>query len=338
MDQDIATKRKKHEVVDNTGVSNAYRTPTSSKFFGGSSSTGKIKRTTHRLSRESTASDILVAGPSRPASPDDKENVAFIEEDEEDDDIEFSMRTQPDTVTQEDGYISPSPSLTRWDSTPELSSPGRPGTTSSRLDTRKRQQGEYDEDDFGADVLSSPPAIRSSSITFPGHKDRRKTRVSSGHGNPHASHTRGRVLVFGSPTSSDQDTQEEVARRRGHKVVPGPDPPDEYEDWDEYTSEIDEYFDANDEFSMESAVSSRGEPVTPEEDSRVHREEIADVDHADDEDEIILDDLVEDSSLIGGESTMEMRAIAARTKVAQGWRKVWARDGTIGPDGFPVCL
>lgn len=330
MNEDIAAKRKKWGEVELPVSIIEHRTPTTSKFFGESWSTGKVKHP-HRLSRDSTASDIPVAGPSRPALPDDKENFAFMGKDEEDDDIEFSMRTQPDTVTQEDGYISPSPSLTRWGSTPELSSPVYTGRFSSRPTTTNGKQFRDDEDDFGAEVLSSPPAIRSSLIAVPGRKDRRDTRVPSEHRNPHNSQTTGRVLVFGSPTSSDQDTQAD-ARQGGRKAIPGPDLQDMFEDWDDLTSEIDEYVD-DDDLSMESSVSSRGGPVTPE-DSRAGREEIADVDHGDDVDEIIVEDFEEESEM----SKVEMRAIAAHTKVAQGWRKMWARDGMIGLDGYPVLL
>ncbi|KZP33791.1 hypothetical protein FIBSPDRAFT_206301 [Athelia psychrophila] len=98
------------------------------------------------------------AGPSRMQEPIDmdKENVPISDDDE---DFDFVMIKPEDPVTQEDGYMSPSPSLVRLN-TPDLSSPLRPGVS------RKRTPGD-DLDDFDVDPFSSPAAHRIAPLLRP---------------------------------------------------------------------------------------------------------------------------------------------------------------------------
>lgn len=112
--------------------------------------------------------DTPVAGPSRIRAPTagpsriqepidvDKENVPISDDDE---DFDFVMIKPEDPVTQEDGYMSPSPSLVRLN-TPDLSSPLRPGVS------RKRTPGD-DLDDFDVDPFSSPAAHRIAPLLRP---------------------------------------------------------------------------------------------------------------------------------------------------------------------------
>ncbi|KAH9171407.1 hypothetical protein EDB89DRAFT_1128717 [Lactarius sanguifluus] len=76
---------------------------------------------------------------------------------------------EPDQVAQEDGYLSPAPSLKRL-STPDLSSPPRP------LDPSRVFQHDSSTRDFAVDILSSPetrkPAVplRSKSLSGRGNE------------------------------------------------------------------------------------------------------------------------------------------------------------------------
>jgi exonuclease-1 len=77
--------------------------------------------------------------------PDHADNVIIVEE------LDEILDQPPDPVTQEDGYLSPSPSYFR-SATPDLSSPVRP------YNPAQRDHG--DGDDFGADIIPSPTAVR----------------------------------------------------------------------------------------------------------------------------------------------------------------------------------
>lgn len=286
MDHDIAVKRKKrdeHEVSSTP----APHTSTSSRFFvTPSSSKTQIPIATRSLDSDDISS---FAGPSR--SQKDKENIPLGDEEEI---AEFMVEDEPDPVTQEEGYISPaSPSCSRWD-TPELSSPVRPGASFA-----KRSNSVDDDDDFGADILSSPP-IRSKPSSF---GEARRTRVGS------QCEPEGKVLVFGTPARSDHQPHVEGEFERGN---PGPDLRDVFADWDDLTSEIDECADD----SMESGQSTG--PITPE-DSLEHVEEIADA---------------FDGHFLEDEEDIVTQAITAgRQKVAEGWWQKWSSGS--GPTSIP---
>jgi hypothetical protein len=153
MDDDLATKRKKLLQVDER---ENIPSPLLSRFFG----------------------NIATAGPSRlgPMPDDDgvldTQEVVLVTDSGDIEEVEDSdaLEEEPDQVAQEDGYLSPAPSLKRL-STPDLSSPPRP----SRLFSR-----DSSTQDFAVDVLSSPetrkPALplRSKSLSnrenkMPGH-------------------------------------------------------------------------------------------------------------------------------------------------------------------------
>ncbi|KAF7965699.1 hypothetical protein HWV62_42213 [Athelia sp. TMB] len=138
MDYDIAARKK---IRDKSLSPAKPRVSTESRFFA----TGPQATA---LNKDHTAP---IAGPSRIHDPIDvdKENIPIAYEDE---DLDFAMVEPEDPVTQEDGYMSPSPSLARLN-TPELSSPLRPGVT------RKRDSADH-FDDFDEDVLSSPDIQR----------------------------------------------------------------------------------------------------------------------------------------------------------------------------------
>lgn len=66
-------------------------------------------------------------------------------------DLDEILDDHPGPVTQEDGYLSPSPSYFR-SATPDLSSPVRPCNLARR--------DHCDGDDFDADIIPSPTAVR----------------------------------------------------------------------------------------------------------------------------------------------------------------------------------
>lgn len=239
MDHDVAAKRKKREEDSERPVTPARHTPTntSSKFFGRVASTSKMKRP------EAGTHCEPAAGPSRPRlSEGNKENITTQDRDEIDD---FFYKKESDFVIQEDGYVSPSPSLTRLD-TPDLSSPPRPGTTSSSRST----QYIPDDDDFDVDVFSSPPTIRSK-----GNSRRTRANLAAAlHANDEPA---GRVLVRSTPTKPERGKPD---------IVPGPDLQDIFGDWNDVGDHCDDSADT----SMTSAMSSCG-PNTPQ-DARVLRE------------------------------------------------------------------
>ncbi|PSS36962.1 hypothetical protein PHLCEN_2v1178 [Hermanssonia centrifuga] len=214
MEEDMSAKRKKHN--DKKRPTDRTLTTATSKFFSGTSLSIAKDKPVRNVSLD-------IAGPSRLQHfSKGKENICSFDEDDVD---EISMDEDPDPVSQEEGYISPSSSSFRWES-PELSSPLRPGSSSFRLAV-----GAVD-DDFEADILSSPLAA--------GTRRQQSRRPQSC--------VTGRVLVHGTPQRS----------RVKDEGAPGPDLRDIFEDWNDLTSEIDECC----EDSMESLESSSG-PVTP---------------------------------------------------------------------------
>lgn len=100
--------------------------------------------------------------------------------------LEGDLDEPPDPVHQEDGYMSPPPSYFRL-ATPDLSSPiAHPfGVTS-------RRHG--NTDDFGADIISSPLAIKRRSPWFHTHS------VS-----PRDTEESGKILVRGTPPLDETD-------------------------------------------------------------------------------------------------------------------------------------
>jgi hypothetical protein len=190
MDQDIAAKKKKRERSLTPKKSNIL---TESRFFGARTS-------------PSEHHEDPIAGPSRirEFGNEDKENAPMSDED-----LEFAMDDDP--VTQEDGYISPSPpSFSRLD-TPDLSSPPRP-------ETARKKYLEDDLDDFGVDAISSPIAHR---LAPRQHRSRSLEKLDW---------AKGEVLVRDTPAPPDQVERSAVA---GH----GPDLRDMF--GDDLTSEID---------------------------------------------------------------------------------------------------
>lgn len=142
-----------------------------SKFFGSSRDTSAH----HRRGDET----IAVAGPSHSSA--EKENIFALVDDDEDDGLDgsdVSMKGQicleteldfdleeVDVVEQEDGYISPSTSISR--NTEELSSPPRPGQTPKPF---KRHHAEGDV--FEVDDVPSPVAQRRPCLDRPSdHSD-----------------------------------------------------------------------------------------------------------------------------------------------------------------------
>lgn len=287
MDQEVAAKKKRRDSLDDKSKASMA---VSSKFFRNTSSSDPKSK--HQPAMVLEAQEAApIAGSSRlPSLEGEKENIASVDEDDEV--ADFSEEEEVDPVAQEEGYMSPTESFRRSD-TPELSSPVRPRKFLSKPSE--------EDDDFGADLLSSPPVRRQSRRRA--DEDRRLLRAlqSPGHDDCGPS----MVLVVSTPPRSPAD-------RTG---APGPDLRDVFEDWNDLTSEIDECCDE----WLESAASSHG-PITPE-DSR----EFGMVDVADMEDEIMPD-----------EEEIEMRAVTVRNeRVANGWWEKYARGGNTRPGGFP---
>lgn len=86
-----------------------------------------------------------IAGPSRPSPTPIHEESTLPEPDDVDLDLDID---EIDRVVQEDGYLSPTASFSRLE-TPDLSSPLRPS---------KAPATNCHDDDFDADILSSPVA------------------------------------------------------------------------------------------------------------------------------------------------------------------------------------
>ncbi|KAF8921129.1 hypothetical protein CPB85DRAFT_307281 [Mucidula mucida] len=139
----------------------------------------KKHRTENTLSKffsQKTGPSTPGAGPSRFVK--EKENIPVIDSDDDDDnsvlvnghvdmqmeiDVDEVLLIQENSVDQEDGYLSPTPSQSL--DVDDLSSPVRPSRSSDKGKCRS-----LDDIDFGADVLSSPPAVtprRSHSFDIP---------------------------------------------------------------------------------------------------------------------------------------------------------------------------
>ena len=263
LDHDIASKRRKRverDLQDASPQRVHHKIP--SKYFSCASSSAE--KSGRGVGQQHVSDEASVAGPSRlDRHVYNKENVpcgldSAIEQPPEDSG-EISLDEEPDPVTQEDGYLSPSPSICGWDS-PEVSSPVRPGSRMSRPNQA------FSDDEFGTDILSSPtgPAKH---VKPSARKSRSRT--------PTKPSPSGKVLVHGTPTPSKKS-------RTVHRTYgTGPDLRDIFEDWeDDLTSEIDEWGDD----SIESAQSSGG-PVTPE-----SLTQIPNICEDDLSDEVILDD------------------------------------------------
>ncbi|KAI9065245.1 hypothetical protein FKP32DRAFT_1665495 [Trametes sanguinea] len=177
---------------------------------------------------------------------------------------------EPDLVEQEEGYLSPAPSLAQWDS-PDISSPVRPKTG------RSTAEGDgWDDDEFDADVLSSPPLHRhtrrrplpqSASVTV----ERAVTRALPfvplraprfGGGSSSNSSFNRRTSSAQSGSSHGERQREEAGR--------GPDLRDVFDDWDEVTSggEDGDWL-AEREDGIASTASSTPGPETPADDIMV---------------------------------------------------------------------
>ena len=124
----------------------------------------KRKKLLERDEEENVASPVLshffsnaaIAGPSRLGITTEEDGVLgtqeiVLVEDLDDDEVEDAgtCDEEPDQVAQEDGYLSPAPSLKRL-STPDLSSPPRP------LHPSRVFRRDSSTQDFAVDVLSSP--------------------------------------------------------------------------------------------------------------------------------------------------------------------------------------
>ncbi|KAG0706957.1 exodeoxyribonuclease 1 [Suillus ampliporus] len=138
LDEDFAAKRIKINQASSSTLL------THSRFFPSPS--------TSKQNGEQAVVDLIPSSRIT-CPPSDKENlpnhavdnVTMVEE------LDEILDEPPDPVTQEDGYLSPSRSYFR-SATPDLSSPVRPYNPS------RRDHG--DGDDFGADIISSPTAVR----------------------------------------------------------------------------------------------------------------------------------------------------------------------------------
>ncbi|TDL16707.1 hypothetical protein BD410DRAFT_614988 [Rickenella mellea] len=129
MDEDMAVKKKRLEELQRKRAVAL----SSSRFFGGGNADGSPIAGSSRLS---------------PVRKHSKENTPVLEE------VEHPPEAE-DLVAQEDGYISPSPSLSRQ-LTPDLSSPVRPQPSKNPIGH---------EDD--GDAVSSPVLPRSHRTTNP---------------------------------------------------------------------------------------------------------------------------------------------------------------------------
>lgn len=141
--------------------------PVNSKFFD-SSRTCLDTAAHHRRGVET----IAVAGPSHSSA--EKENIFTPVDDNEDDGLDgsdVSMKTQicleteldldleeVNVVEQEDGYISPSPSISR--NTEELSSPPRPGQTPKPFKRHHAADDVFEVDDVPSPVAQRSPCLR----------------------------------------------------------------------------------------------------------------------------------------------------------------------------------
>ncbi|KAH9031699.1 hypothetical protein EDB85DRAFT_1331006 [Lactarius pseudohatsudake] len=149
VDGDLDTKRKK--LLERDEEENVP-SPVLSHFFSNVAGPSRLRTTTEEDGVLGTQEIVLVAD----LDTDEVEDAEACDE-------------EPDQVAQEDGYLSPGPSLKRL-STPDLSSPPRP------LDPSRVFQHDSSTQDFPVDILSSPetrkPAVplRSKSLSGRGNE------------------------------------------------------------------------------------------------------------------------------------------------------------------------
>ncbi|KAI8972842.1 hypothetical protein BD414DRAFT_499539 [Trametes punicea] len=335
------------------------RTPTTSKFFLAQQRSvsdprgarawvhagGAAASTPTAASRPSSASAISLlaspgAGPSRLSlrgrqseelhREQEKENLpcdgpnAHADAETGDGEAEADKPMgEPDAVEQEEGYLSPAPSLAQWDS-PDISSPVRPRTG------RSPAGGDGWDDEFDADVLSSPPL----------HRQGRRPPSRSGSFTGERVVTRALPLVrlraprFGGSAGRRASTSKSISgHREDEREEPGrgPDLRDVFDDWDEVTSgDEDSEWLAEREDGVGSTASSTPGPVTPAED--VGDEDVKMLPSAADEgsseeleDE---DDMRPAETVADCDELEEAAARNASVKVAHGWWAKWARSGT----------
>lgn len=310
MEHDIAVKRQKRKERERPSTPPRHvPQSTSSKFFAGPSSTRPGKGAHYHITHDLSDTES-VAGPSGASRlGKNKENVPCLPSEDGGGGSEISMDEAADPVTQEDGYMSPTPSFARWDS-PELSSPIRPRArcAAPSAPTQDLDDCDDDFDDFDAEVLSSPGGAT---------RRRRRTRSIGRAGTEQPLFpSAGNVLVHGTPTPSKKKRG-----RAGSPVRRGPDLRDIFENWSEGTSDIDE---EDYEDSM-GTVASSSEPVTPE--SSAQRVVCVPAEGCCDETE---DDDIEEA---------EKQASATRNdRIANGWWERWARAGAIPGNKQSVCL
>jgi len=209
--------------------------------------------------------------------------------------LEFEDPVDP--VTQEDGYLSPSPACPRWE-TPELSSPVQPKSTRSRS-----------QDDFGADPISSPLAARSAN-----------SRARSRMGRPRSASP----SYIRSPEHPERGRKRKgglVRETRTNDEFVGPDLRDMF--GDDTTSDIDSFEGERQDGDQSSCTPSPPGPVTPDDGCHAEIVESRQTGVELDRDinlglEQRFDDPME----------MEKRSYAMRSEtVAIGWREKWALQG-----------
>lgn len=140
LDEDLAAKRIK---INQASSSTDHSLLTHSRFFPFPS----MSQQQVELPEDDLMPSSRIPHPlsDKENLPDHADNVIVVEE------LDEILEEPRDPVTQEDGYLSPSPSYFR-SATPDLSSPVRPYNP-ARHDHR-------DGDDFGADIVPSPTAVR----------------------------------------------------------------------------------------------------------------------------------------------------------------------------------
>ncbi|EKM58031.1 uncharacterized protein PHACADRAFT_159079 [Phanerochaete carnosa HHB-10118-sp] len=310
MEHDMACKKQKCKEHDSlsTSTRNAPQ-GTSSRFFAGPSSPKPGKGLQRHITHDPLGTES-VAGPSGSSQlGKNKENIPCLPSEDEGEESETSMEEAADPVTQEDGYMSPSPSFARWDS-PELSSPVRPRTRRAvpSEPTQDLDECKNNFDEFDAEVLSSPGEAAQKR-----HRARGVGRVSA---SPSSFHSAGNVLVHGTPTPSKK-----TRRRADSPARHGPDLRDIFENWSEGTSDIDE---EDYEDSM-GTVASSSEPVTPDNSSQ----RVVSVPADDGHDEATDDDI---------EESKRQASATKNDRIANGWWERWACAGVITRNKQSVCL
>lgn len=298
MDEDIAMKRARQGRAESTSPRTGHAI---SRFFGA----GPTSRSPVVIS-----DDELITATEQSCHEDqieDEENISCIDNDDDaDDDI---LMEEPDPVIQEDGYMTPSPSLSRRE-TPDLSSPHQLNSSVAKVSEMEAT------DDFGAEILSSPLSSKSDpSRTMARLKSaqvsRRRTLDTDGN---------GRILVRGSPSLSEND-QEGLEQRHS-----GPDLRNILWNEDIDTSDI-EYIGAS-QRTVRTASSSPG-PETPDD---FGEQDVVDDVYAFTKEVIDVDELDE------VEEVHERTLAAQKTKVANGWWEKWARSGTNRNDNHRVSF